>query len=59
MITLDIKDLYVNLHNIDNIITEEALHLLKVIVNKIIFSTTTNFSKQKEASPWDHPFQVP
>ena len=59
MFTINIRDVYINLpiqnifhitkfwlnkHNIDNTITEEALHLLKVILKqKFFFSKTTNF----------------
>jgi len=58
MITKDIKDLYVNLpiqnilritkfwlnkHNIDNTITEEALHLLKVILKQNYFQYSNQF----------------
>jgi hypothetical protein len=53
MFTINVRDVYINLpiqnifhiakfwlnkHNIDNAITEEALHLLKVILKQIFFS---------------------
>jgi len=74
MITLDIKDLYVNLrtqnilhitkfwlnkHKKDNAITEQTLCLLKVAkLSKITFNITTSSSNQIKELQWDHPSQV-
>ena len=74
MITLDIKDLYVNLpvqnilhitkfwlnkHNNINTITEQTLYLLKVILEQNYFQYNNQFFQPKKALPWDHPFQAP
>jgi hypothetical protein len=74
MITLDIKDLYVNLpvqnilhitkfwlykHNNSNTITEQTLYLLKVILKQNYFQYNNQFSKWKKALLWDHPFKAP
>jgi len=74
MITLDIKDLYVNLpvqnilhitkfwlykHKNSNTITEQTLYLLKVILKQNYFQYNNQFFKRKKALPWDNPFQAP
>jgi len=70
MITLDIKDLYVNLpiqnilhitkfwlkkHNNINMITEQTLHLLKVILKQSYFQNNNQFLPLEKALPWDLP----
>jgi len=72
LITLDIKDLYVNIpttetidiartqllkHNNKNI-TEQICTLLEMILHKTTLSSKNKFTEPPKEWPWDPPFQA-